>query len=233
MCREFGKVKDFSMTLFSPLCEGKSEERMLPPTLLFPHCKWETESRHGYSPSPLCSFHLSQPFSLSYRSILPTSLIYVMLFRLQRLLTLRTWCGYRYEMAWKWLQQHIIFQGVIGTHRCRTQVTVKHTRSFPPMHLFLRLKKVVKNSNLLLKQDNGACFSKQIKLDSHWVRRKEKLLSPPFFFCFYTEKKTLNWIPITFIMFIQVTFTYPVLWKCERKILLPPPHTPNRHVQEF
>jgi len=48
------------------------------------------------------SFHLSQPLSRSYRSILPTSLIYVMLFRHQRLLTLRTWCGYRYEMVWKW-----------------------------------------------------------------------------------------------------------------------------------
>jgi len=195
------------------------------PTL--PPCKWETESRHGYSPSSLCSFHLSQPFSLSYRSILPTSLIYVMLFRLQRLLTLRTWCGYRYEMAWKWLQQHIIFQGVIGTHRCRTQVWMKHTRSFPPMHLFLRLKKVMKNSNLLLKQDNGACFSKQIKLDSHWTWEKKKTFAcfPPSLFCFYTEKKTLNWIPITFIMFIQVTFTYPVLWKLrEEKSIATLPH---------
>jgi len=37
----------------------------------------------------------------------------------QRLLTLRTWCGYRYEMAWKWfefVQQHIIFQGAITIH---------------------------------------------------------------------------------------------------------------------
>jgi len=123
-------MKDFSMTHFSPLCEERAKVNVAThPTL--PPCKWETESRHGYSPSSLCSFHLSQPFSLSYRSILPTSLIYVMLFRLQRLLTLRTWCGYRYEMAWKWLQQHIIFQGVIGTHRCRTQVVVETHQKFP------------------------------------------------------------------------------------------------------
>jgi len=37
---------------------------------------------------------------------LPTSLIYVMLLRHQRLLTLRTWCGYRYEMVWKWITTH-------------------------------------------------------------------------------------------------------------------------------
>jgi len=54
----------------------------------------------------LFSFHLSQPFSQSYRSILPTSLTHVIPLRLQRLLTLRTWCGYRYEMVWEWLTTH-------------------------------------------------------------------------------------------------------------------------------
>jgi len=59
--------------------------------------------KNKINPNKLFSFHLSQPFSLSYRSILPTSLTYVMLLRHQRLLTLRTWCGYRYEMVWKWI----------------------------------------------------------------------------------------------------------------------------------
>jgi len=72
----------------------------------FPSSLIDTNLKLQTNPNKLPSFHLSQPFSLSYRSILPTSLTYVMLLRHQRLLTLRTWCGYRYEMVWKWITTH-------------------------------------------------------------------------------------------------------------------------------
>jgi len=140
------------------------------------------------------SFHLSQPFSQSYRSILPTSLIYVMLFRHQRLLTLRTWCGYRYEMVWKWLQQHIIFHGTIGIHSYW-----KIYRNFWRPHISSQDDQKI---NHLFKQIITTSLNKlnSVVIDT------TKL---PWQKCFYTEKKTLNWIPIAVIMFIYVTITYP------------------------
>jgi len=51
------------------------------------------ESKVANPPSPQ-----SQSFSRSYGSILPNSLIYILLFD-QRLLTLETWCGCWYDLA--------------------------------------------------------------------------------------------------------------------------------------
>lgn len=86
---------------YNPNITTNKEERFHPPLLII-ILKLKTNS------NKLPSFHLSQPFSLSYRSILPTSLTYVMLLN-QRLLTLRTWCGYWYDMIWKWYYIHIYF----------------------------------------------------------------------------------------------------------------------------
>jgi len=50
-----------------------------------------------------------------------------------------------------------------------------------------------------------------------------------FFVCFYTEKKTLRWVPPAVMTFVQVTFTYPefpkkefdpFLWEARRKGIL-------------
>jgi len=151
----------------------------------------------------MTSFHLSQPFSRSYRSILPTSLIYVMLLRHQRLLTLRTWCGYRYEMVWKWITRHYFSWSNRNTH-CLYYMVIQPTfTSIAPL-----LKKVIKkNDNLLLKQINTVSLNKwSSTVFEIRMRKKYTESCPPIDLCstkcFYTEKKTLNWIPIAVIMFI-------------------------------
>ena len=81
-------------------------------------------------PFSLFFLHLSQPFSQSYRSILPTSLIYVLLFKHQRLLTLRTCCGYRYETAWNYHSFTLFFmEQCIHTHMYVYCAPVKLTHS--------------------------------------------------------------------------------------------------------
>jgi hypothetical protein len=101
------------------------------------------------------SFHLSQPFSLSYRSILPTSLTYVMLFRHQRLLTLRTWCGYRYEMVWKWFTTtHYFSWNNRNTQLLRREVKCIAT----PFLIFKKVK--INFIDLLLKQVKTVSLNK-------------------------------------------------------------------------
>jgi len=136
----------------------------------------------------LLSFHLSQPFSLSYRSILPTSLTYVMLLRHQRLLTLRTWCGYRYEMVWKWITTHYFSWNNRNTH---------YFYLWMIFDVIQRIKEGQKGNDPLFKQGMNVSLN---KWNSTFIE-KERLL-PTSLYCFYTEKKTLNWIPIAVIMFI-------------------------------
>jgi len=166
---------------YNPNITTNKEERFHPPLLII-ILKLKTNS------NKLPSFHLSQPFSLSYRSILPTSLTYVMLLRHQRLLTLRTWCGYRYEMVWKWITTHYFSWNNRNTHyfylwKCFDTHSKNKRRS--------------RKINLLFKQGMNVSLN---KWNSTFIE-KERLL-PTSLYCFYTEKKTLNWIPIAVIMFI-------------------------------
>jgi len=89
---------------------------MMPLVNVSIHHKHQNTPRQSPNSNKGSSFHLSQPFSQSYRSNLPTSLTYFMQLRLQRLLTLRTWCGYRYDMAWKWTTTHHFSWGNKDAH---------------------------------------------------------------------------------------------------------------------
>ena len=70
----------------------------------------------------------SQSLSRSYRSNLPTSLIYIILID-QRLLTLETWCGYRYGLVWnKYLTR--VFKDHRERFQCRND---RSTDTIPPL----------------------------------------------------------------------------------------------------
>jgi len=56
----------------------------------------------GLPDAPWAPCPQSHSFSRSYGTILPTSLIYIILVG-QRLLTLETWCGCGYDLVWYYL----------------------------------------------------------------------------------------------------------------------------------
>jgi len=60
---------------------------------------------------------------------------------------------------------------------------------------------LLKNEILLL-STNEAPKNLNFKFSLYFYKKNWKII-------FYTEKKTLNWISIAVIMFVQVTFTYP------------------------
>jgi len=149
---------------------------------------------------------LSQPFSLSYRSILPTSLTYVILFR-QRLLTLRTWCGYWYDMVWKWYFLILLST----THHFSWNKS--NTQLLEIINRFLKStyylsKGTLKNISFI--KANKKYISEQIKLNT-FSKQKKNTITNIFIFIlsFYTEKITLYWIAFIVMMFIWVTSSYP------------------------
>jgi hypothetical protein len=113
---------------------------------------------------------------------------YVMLLRHQRLLTLRTWCGYRYEMVWKWITTHYFSWNNRNTH---------YFYLWKYFDIPSKNKRRSRKINLLFKQGMNVSLN---KWNSTFIEKEKLLLTS--LYCFYTEKKTLNWIPIAVIMFI-------------------------------